>query len=126
MKEKIQTTEAPAAIGTYSQAIKSGPFVFLSGQIPLKPNGELVVSSDIKDHIRQIFDNLRSVAKAAEGDLKDVVKLTVYLLDFAHFARLNDVMKEYFTEPYPARAVVQVVALPKDVAVEVDAIMTVV
>ncbi|MDQ2995023.1 MAG: RidA family protein [Pseudomonadota bacterium] len=126
MKTAIHTELAPAAIGTYSQAIKSGDFVFLSGQIPLLPNGELLVSADIKDSIRQIFKNLQAVSQAAGGDLDNIVKLTVYLLDFADFASLNDVMKEFFTEPFPARAAVQVVALPKDVAVEVDAIMTLV
>lgn len=124
MKTAIQTHLAPAAIGTYSQAIQAGSLVFLSGQIPLLPNGELVVSDDIKIVIRQIFHNLQAVARAAGGDFDQIVKLTVYLIDFADFASLNDVMKEFFTEPYPARAVVQVVALPKDVAVEVDAIMS--
>ncbi len=126
MKKAIQTPSAPAAIGTYSQAIQAGSLVFLSGQIPLLPNGELLVSDDIKIVIRQIFHNLQAVARAAGGDLDQIVKLTVYLVDFADFASLNDVMKEFFTEPYPARAVVQVVALPKDVAVEVDAIMSLV
>jgi len=124
MKTAIETRAAPAAIGTYSQAIQAGSLVFLSGQIPLLPNGELVVSDDIKVVIRQIFHNLQAVARAAGGDLDQIVKLTVYLIDFADFASLNDVMKEFFTEPFPARAVVQVVALPKDVAVEVDAIMS--
>lgn len=124
MKTAIETHSAPAAIGTYSQAIQAGSLVFLSGQIPLLPNGELVVSDDIKIVIRQIFHNLQAVARAAGGDLDQIVKLTVYLIDFADFASLNDVMKEFFTEPFPARAVVQVVALPKDVAVEVDAIMS--
>ena len=126
MKTVIETPSAPAAIGSYSQAIQAGSLVFLSGQIPLLSNGELVVSDDIKVIIRQIFHNLQAVARAAGGDLDQIVKLTVYLIDFADFASLNDVMKEFFTEPFPARAVVQVVALPKDVAVEVDAIMSLV
>lgn len=123
MKTAISTDAAPTALGTYSQAIKAGNLVFLSGQIPLLPTGELV-SGDIKLAIRQIFHNIQAVARAAGGDLNHIVKLTVFLVDFADFASLNDVMKEFFNEPYPARATVQVAALPKDVAVEVDAIMS--
>lgn len=124
MKTAIQSPHAPAAIGTYSQAIKTGNLVFLSGQIPLTPSGELVQSDDIKDHIRQIFLNLQAVAQAAGGNLDHCVKLTVYLTSLSHFSAVNDVMKEFFTEPYPARAAVEVAGLPKGVSVEIDAILS--
>src|SRR5262245_24410284 len=101
MRTAIHTDLAPKAIGTCSQAVQAGNLVFLSGQIPLLPNGELVNSDDIKIAIRQIFHNIQAVARAAGGDLDRIVKLTVYLVDFADFASLNDVMKEFFTEPYP-------------------------
>jgi reactive intermediate/imine deaminase len=122
-KQAIYTKEAPEAIGTYSQAIKSQQTVYLSGQIPLVPKTMAPVSGTVKDQIRQVFENLRAVAQAAEGSLSDVVKLTVFLTDLNHFSHVNEVMAEYFEPPYPARAVVGVAALPKGVQVEVDAIM---
>lgn len=122
-KQAIYTKEAPEAIGAYSQAIKSQQTVYLSGQIPLVPKTMAPVSGTVKDQIRQVFENLRAVAQAAEGSLSDVVKLTVFLTDLNHFSHVNEVMAEYFEPPYPARAVVGVAALPKGVQVEVDAIM---
>jgi reactive intermediate/imine deaminase len=124
MKTAISSPDAPAAIGTYSQAIRAGNLVFLSGQIPLTSAGELVNSDDIKILIRQIFSNLRAVAKAAGGTLDHIVKLTVYLTSLNDFAAVNTVMAEFFTEPYPARAAVEVAGLPKGVPVEVDAILS--
>jgi reactive intermediate/imine deaminase len=123
MKQIIQTHEAPAAIGTYSQAVKAGNHVYLSGQIPLDPQTMEMVTGDLKTQLQRIFDNLSAVAKAAGGSLADVVKLTVYLLDLGHFPVVNEVMSHYFSAPYPARAVIGVSALPKNAEVEVDAIM---
>lgn len=122
-KEIIKTPHAPKAIGTYSQAIKVGQTVYLSGQIPLSAETMEVVAGDIKVHARTVFDNLSAVAEAAGGLLADIVKLNVYLCDLNNFAAVNEVMAEYFAEPYPARAVVQVSALPKDVDIEIDAVM---
>lgn len=124
MKTAIHTSEAPPAIGTYSQAIKTGDLVFLSGQIPLTPNGELLQTEDIKLQIRQIILNLEAVAKAAGGRLDQIVKLTVYLTDLNNFSAVNEVMSEFFHEPYPARAAVEVAGLPKGVPVEIDAILS--
>ncbi|HVV68088.1 MAG TPA: RidA family protein [Gammaproteobacteria bacterium] len=123
MKQIIQTHEAPAAIGTYSQAVKAGNHVYLSGQIPLDPQTMELVTGDLKAQLQRIFDNLSAVAKAAGGSLSDVVKLTVYLRDLGHFPVVNEVMPHYFSAPYPARAVIGVSALPKNAEVEVDAIM---
>jgi reactive intermediate/imine deaminase len=123
MKQVIHSNEAPQAVGTYSQAIKIGSFVFLSGQIPLDPQSMQMVSNDIRQQIHQVFKNLSAVAKTSGGSLDDVVKLTIYLTDLNHFPQVNEIMAEYFSEPYPARATVQVVALPKGAAVEMDAIM---
>lgn len=123
MKTAIHTINAPAAIGPYSQAIQYGNLVFLSGQIALLPSGELVESEDIMIQTRQVFSNLRAVAMAAGGTLDQIVKLTIYLINFEHFSAVNEVMREFFTEPFPARATVQVVALPKNVPIEVDAIL---
>jgi len=125
MSEKtiITTESAPAAIGTYSQAVVSGQLVFLSGQIPLDPKNMTLVSDDVRTQTEQVFDNLDAVARAAGGTLSDLVKLTVYLLDLGNFQIVNDVMSERFTEPYPARAAIGVSALPKDAAVEVEAVM---
>ncbi len=122
-KEIVRTDMAPSAIGTYSQAVKSGKSVYLSGQIPLDPETMEMVEGDIEVEIRRVFDNLEAVARAAGGSLADVVKLNVYLTDLAHFPEVNRIMAEYFTEPYPARAVVGVYALPKDASVEMDAFM---
>lgn len=122
-KEIIYTDKAPTAIGTYSQAIKVDKTVYLSGQIPLVPETMKVVEGDISDQIRQVFENLKSVAEAASGDFNDIVKLTVFLTDLSCFPLVNEIMGEYFDEPYPARAAVGVSALPKGVDVEMDAIM---
>jgi len=122
-KESIHTKSAPQAIGTYSQAIKVETTVYLSGQIPLDPDTMEVVAGDINIHIRRVFDNLTAVAEAAGGELQDIVKLNVFLTDLSHFPIVNAIMSEYFIQPYPARAVVGVAALPKGVSVEMDAIM---
>ena len=122
-KEIVRTDMAPSAIGTYSQAVKTGKSVYLSGQIPLDPETMEMVEGDIEVEIRRVFDNLEAVARAAGGSLADVVKLNVYLTDLAHFPEVNRIMAEYFTEPYPARAVVGVYALPKEASVEMDAFM---
>jgi len=119
----IATPHAPQAIGTYSQAIRAGNTVYLSGQIPLDPATGELVAGDMEAQVRRVFDNLRAVAQAAGGDLSHVVKLTVYLTDLAHFALVNRVMAEYFSQPYPARAAVGVAALPRGAAVEMDGIL---
>ncbi len=122
-REIIDTREAPDAIGTYSQAVKVGQTVYLSGQIPLDPATMTLVAGDMEAQIVRVFENLRAVARAAGGDLQDVVKLNVYLTDLAHFPLVNEIMARYFQAPYPARAAVQVAALPKGAAVEMDAVM---
>ncbi len=122
-REIITTAAAPAAIGTYSQAVKLGDTVYLSGQIPLVPETMQLVEGDMAAQIRRVFDNLQAVAAAAGGGLQDIVKLNIYLTDLAHFPLVNEVMASYFREPYPARAAVGVAALPKGAAVEADAIM---
>jgi reactive intermediate/imine deaminase len=123
MKEAINTSKAPAAIGTYSQAIRHGQTVYVSGQIPLDPvSGELVQGIDAQ--IVQVFENLRAVAEASGSDLGKALKVTVFLTDLANFARVNEVMADYFTQPYPARAAVEVAGLPKGAEVEADAILS--
>ncbi len=122
-REIIRTDRAPRAIGTYSQAVKVGGTVYLSGQIPLDPNTMELVSGEIETHIRRVFDNLQAVAQAAGGSLADVVKLNVFLTDLSNFAAVNTVMADYFAEPYPARAAIGVAALPKGAEVEMDAVM---
>ncbi len=122
-REIIQTNKAPQAIGTYSQAVKVGTTVYMSGQIPLTPETMELVEGDIATHIRRVFDNLKAVAQAAGGDLKDVAKLNIFLIDLSHFPTVNEVMAEYFTEPYPARAALGVASLPKDAQVEMDAVL---
>ncbi len=122
-KQPVHTDRAPAAIGTYSQAVRAGETVYLSGQIPLDPETQELVDGGIDAQIRQVFDNLAAVAEAAGGGLADVVKLTVYLTDLGDFPRVNEIMSQYFDEPYPARAAIGVVALPKAAAVEMDAIL---
>jgi len=122
-KEIIRTDKAPKAIGTYSQAVKTGDTVYLAGQIPLIPETMTLESGDMRAQIRRVFENLGAVAKAAGGSLQDVVKLNVYLTDLGHFPLVNEAMAQYFREPYPARASVGVAALPKGAAVEMDAIM---
>ena len=125
-KAAIHTDSAPAAIGTYSQAIEANGFVFLSGQIPLDPATMNVVDGDFEARARRVFDNLAAVAEAAGGSLDDVVKLTVFLTDLGNFATVNAVMEDYFKEPFPARAAVGVASLPKGVDVEADAILAIV
>lgn len=122
-KEIIRTDLAPQAIGTYSQAVKVGNTVYLSGQIPLVPETMEMVEGDMEAQIRRVFDNLQAVARAAGGELKDVAKLNVFLTDLTHFPLVNSVMAEYFSQPYPARAAIGVAQLPKGAAVEMDAIM---
>ncbi len=122
-KTAIHTGNAPAAIGTYSQAIDANGLVFLSGQIPLDPATMEVVDGDFEARARRVFDNLAAVAEAAGGSLDDVVKLTVFLTDLGNFATVNAVMQDYFEEPFPARAAVGVASLPKGVDVEADAIV---
>jgi reactive intermediate/imine deaminase len=122
-KQPIHTDSAPAAIGTYSQAIRAGDTVYLSGQIPLDPQTMELVSGGAEPQIRRVFDNLTAVAEAAGGTLADVAKLTVYLTDLGDFSTVNEVMAEYFTEPYPARAAIGVAQLPKGAAVEMDAVL---
>ena len=122
-REIIQTERAPQAIGTYSQAVRCGNTVYLSGQIPLVPETMELVEGDMQVQIRRVFDNLLAVAEAAGGSLADVAKLNVFLPDLGHFAMVNEVMAEYFTPPYPARAAVGVAALPRGSQVEMDAVM---
>jgi reactive intermediate/imine deaminase len=122
-RQIIQTDRAPKAIGTYSQAVKAGDHVYLSGQIPLDPATMNLVEGGMDSQIRQVFDNLKAVAEAAGGSLGDVVKLNVFLTDLAHFPLVNEIMAGYFTEPYPARAAIGVSALPRGAGVEMDAVM---
>ena len=124
-KKAIHSDNAPAAIGTYSQAIQAGNLVFLSGQIPLVPATMEIVDGDFEARARQVFENLRAVAEAAGGDLNDIVKLTIFLTDLGNFATVNSVMESFFEQPFPARAAVGVSALPKGVDVEADAILAV-
>ncbi|WP_240656914.1 MULTISPECIES: RidA family protein [Neptunomonas] len=119
----ISTDKAPAAIGTYSQAVKAGNTVYISGQIPLNPETMEVMNSSFEEQAVRVFDNLKAIAEASGGDLGDFVKVTVLLTDLANFATVNEVMSRYFSEPYPARAAYAVKALPKDVDIEVEAIM---
>lgn len=122
-KEIISTPLAPQAIGTYSQAVKVDNTVYLSGQIPLDPETMQVIDGDISAHIHRVFQNLQAVAQAAGGDLADIVKLNVFLTDLGHFPLVNEIMAQYISQPYPARAAVGVAALPKGVGVEMDAIL---
>ncbi|GGG58567.1 reactive intermediate/imine deaminase [Pseudohongiella nitratireducens] len=122
-KEALHSDKAPKVIGPYSQAIKSGSMVFLSGQIPLDPISMELVSHDIAEQTRQVLDNLTAVANAAGGTLDDCVKLTIYLTDLNHFSVVNEVMETYFSSPFPARATVEVSALPRAAQVEIEAIL---
>jgi reactive intermediate/imine deaminase len=122
-KNAIHSDAAPAAIGTYSQAVEADGLVFLSGQIPLDPATMEVVAGDFEARARRVFDNLAAVAAAAGGSLDDAVKLTVFLTDLGNFATVNSVMEDYFRQPYPARAAVGVASLPRGVDVEADAIL---
>ena len=119
----ITTPHAPQAIGTYSQAMRAGNTVYLSGQIPLDPATGELVAGDMGAQVRRVFENLKAVAAAAGGNLDHAVRVTVYLTDLQHFALVNRVMAEYFSQPYPARAAIGVAALPKGAAVEIDAIL---
>ena len=122
-RQIIATENAPAAIGTYSQAVRVGDTVYISGQIPLDPNTMEVCSQVFADQTRQVFDNLAAVAKAAGGDLSDIVKLSIFMTDLSHFPTVNEIMADYFQLPYPARAAVGVKELPKAVQIEMEAIM---
>ena len=128
-RETIQTSKAPSAVGTYSQAVKvaAGQLVFISGQIPLVPNADpaqmVMVSDNFVEQAHQVFKNLCSVAEASGGTLSDSTKLTIYLTDLGQFAAVNEIMAQYMNEPYPARAAVQVSALPKGAQIEIDAIL---
>ena len=124
-KQAIQTKDAPAAIGTYSQAIRAGNTIYLSGQIPLDPKSMQLVTGDTRAEIERVFENLAAVAKAAGASLDNAVRITVYLTDLKSFALVNEVMVKYFKEPYPARAAIGVAALPRGAAVEVDAVLVV-
>lgn len=119
----INTEKAPSAIGTYSQAVQHGPWVFLSGQIPLQVESMELVAGDIRKQISQVFDNLSAVCQAAGGSLSNIIKLTIYLTDLNNFSDVNDIMAIYFNAPYPARAALEVSALPRGAAVEMDGIM---
>lgn len=122
-RQIITTDQAPRAIGTYSQAVRVGDTVYLSGQIPLVPETMELTDGDMEAQIRQVFENLQAVARAAGGGLGDLVKLNVFLTDLGHFPLVNHVMAEYVQEPYPARAAIGVAALPKGAAVEMDAVL---
>ena len=122
-KSIIRTSAAPAAIGTYSQAVKVGNTVYLSGQIPLDPASGEMVAGEVRAQITRVFDNLVAVARAAGGSLQDVVKLNVFLTDLKNFPQVNEIMAQYFQEPYPARAAIGVAALPRGAQVEMDAVM---
>jgi reactive intermediate/imine deaminase len=124
-KTIIHTELAPQAIGTYSQAVKVGQTVYLSGQIPLVPDTMHLIEGDISAQITQVFDNLLAVAQAAGGELDNIVKLNVFLTDLSHFPIVNEIMGRYFTAPYPARAAVGVATLPKGAEVEMDAVMVI-
>jgi reactive intermediate/imine deaminase len=122
-KSVIHTDQAPKAIGTYSQAIKSGTTVYLSGQIPLVPETMEMVSEDFTEQAHQVFKNIKAVCKAAEGSTDDLAKVNIYLTDLSKFATVNEVMSQYFKQPYPARAAVQVSALPRGAQIEIDGVM---
>lgn len=122
-RQIIHTDQAPAAIGAYSQAVRVGDTVYISGQIPLDPVTTQLVAGDMEVQIRRVLDNLAAVARAAGGSLNDVVKLNVFLTNLGHFALVNQVMASYFQEPYPARAAIGVAALPRGAEVEMDAVL---
>lgn len=123
MREIISTDQAPQAIGTYSQAVKVGNTVYFSGQIGLDPATMELVDGPIENRIHRVFQNLRAVCEAADGSLNDIVKLNIYLTDMGHFATVNEIMAQYFDEPYPARAAMAVAQLPKDTDIEADGVM---
>jgi reactive intermediate/imine deaminase len=124
-KTVVQTNNAPRAIGTYSQAIRVRDTIYLSGQIPLLPDSMEIISEDIGDQIRQVFNNIAAVCQASGGEISQVVKLTIYLTDLSHFSTVNEIMSEFFAPPYPARAVIGVKSLPRDAQVEMDGIMVI-
>ena len=123
MKSIISTDKAPSAIGTYSQAVKVNNTVYLSGQIPLVPESMEVISDDFAEQTHQVFKNLTAVCQAAGGSINDMVKVNIFMMDLSHFAVVNEIMSQYFEQPYPARAAVQVARLPKDVQIEIDGVM---
>ena len=122
-RQIIETARAPQAIGTYSQAVRVGDIVYVSGQIPLDPATGQLVSGDIEAEIRRVFENLKAIAEAAGGSLASVAKLTVFLTDLAHFGKVNEIMATYFARPYPARAAVGVAQLPRGARVEIECIL---
>jgi reactive intermediate/imine deaminase len=123
-RQVIHTADAPKAIGPYSQAVRAGDTVYVSGQIPLDPVTGALVSGDIEAEVRRVFDNLKAVAQAAGGSLASVVKLSVFLTDLSHFAKVNEIMAGYFSEPYPARAAIGVAALPRGARVEMECVLS--
>jgi reactive intermediate/imine deaminase len=124
-RQIIHTPDAPKAIGTYSQAVRTGNTVYISGQIPLDPATGQLVSGDIEAEIRRAFENLQAIAKAAGGSLDDAVKLSVFLTDMSHFSKVNEIMATFFREPYPARAALGVAALPRGARVEVECVLSI-
>ena len=122
-RQIISTPDAPQAIGTYSQAVRVGPTVYISGQIPLDPATGQLVSGDIESEIRRVFDNLSAIAKAAGGSLRHAARVTVYLTDLVHFAKVNEIMAQYFPQPWPARAAIGVAQLPRGARVGIDCIL---
>jgi reactive intermediate/imine deaminase len=122
-RETIHTNNAPQAIGPYSQAVRAGDTIYLSGQIPLDPRTMQMVSGDIEAEIRRVFDNLRAVAEAAGSSLANAVKVNVFLTDLAHFAKVNEIMASYCTQPFPARAAVGVAQLPRSARVEIECVL---
>jgi reactive intermediate/imine deaminase len=122
-RQIIRTAHAPGAIGTYSQAVRVGDTVYVSGQIPLDPATGQLVTGDIEAEIRRVFENLKAIVTAAEGTFADVAKVTVFLTDLSHFGKVNEIMATYFSEPYPARAAVGVAALPRGARVEIECIL---
>ena len=123
-KQIISTTNAPAAIGTYSQAVRAGNTIWVSGQIPLDPATKELVTGDIEAQIRRVFDNVKAIVTAAGATLDDVVKVTIFLVDLKHFGLVNTIMAEYFREPYPARAAVGAAALPRGAQVEMECVVS--
>jgi len=123
-RQVIHSAAAPKAIGPYSQAVRVGDTVYVSGQIPLDPASGQLISGDIEAEIRRVFDNLDAIARAAGGSLQNVVKLSIFLTDLTHFAKLNEIMATYFSEPYPARAALGVAALPRGARVEMECVLS--
>ena len=122
-RKAIHTEQAPQAIGTYSQAVRAGDTVYLSGQIPFDPATQSLISGDIEAEIRRVFENLKAVAEAAGGTLAQAVKVNIYLTDLAHFAKVNEIMAQYFPQPYPARAAIGVAQLPRGARVEAECVL---